>query len=366
MTHPPPNTPRPPSGGNAWRWAAIGGTVLVAAAAFGYTAGWLTPHRLTTARIVNALQGPGDPHPGYRRNHAKGICVSGYFESSGDGAAFSSASFFGQGVRTPVLGRFAVPGGNPYAPDTSVPIRSFALRLTAPDGAQWRTGMNAMPVFPVATPEAFYAQVVATSPDPATGKPDPKKVGAFFAAHPETAAFREWVKTARPSASFATETYYGINAFYFVDPQGMKHAVRWRVVPEQADAGGASAVASGPNVLQPDLESRLAKGAQRWHWLATFANPDDPVNDATKTWPADRKTIDLGTLVIDHAEPQDSGPCRDVNYDPTILPPGIEVSGDPLLAARSAAYADSYRRRTSEEAGVPGYARAKTPATEAR
>ena len=57
-------------------------------------------------------------------------------------------------------------------------------------------------------------------------------------------------------------------------------------------------------------------------------------------------------------QPQQSGPCRDINYDPTVLPHGIETSGDPLLPARSAAYADSYLRRTSEEAHLPGTASA--------
>jgi catalase len=31
-----------------------------------------------------------------------------------------------------------------------------------------------------------------------------------------------------------------------------------------------------------------------------------------------------------------------------VLPPGIEPSDDPLLSARSAVYAASYRRRTGE------------------
>ena len=67
--------------------------------------------------------------------------------------------------------------------------------------------------------------------------------------------------------------------------------------------------------------------------------------------------------MLDRVEPQDSGPCRDVNYDPTVLPDGIQASDDPLLAARSAAYADSYLRRTSEEAGIPGnaYATSEKP-----
>lgn len=347
------SSPQGGPGRGWWRWAVIGGAVAGVAVAFGYVGGWLAPGRLTPQRLVNALQTNGGLHPGYRRNHAKGVCVTGYFEGNGAASAYSTAPFFKVG-RTPVVGRFAVPGGNPYAPDSSVPIRSFALRLTAPDGEQWRTGMNSMPVFPVATPAAFYAQTVATRPDPNTGKPDPAKVKAFFDAHPETAAFRAWVKGAKPSASYVTEAYYSLNAFYLVDASGKRQAVRWRVVPAQTAGVGDVAKAGDPNVLQEDLTRRVADGAQRWKLLLTLAEPGDPVNDATKIWPDGRMTIDAGTVVIDRVAAQDSGPCRDVNYDPTVLPNGIQASGDPLLAARSAAYADSYLRRTSEEAGVPG------------
>lgn len=345
-----------------WRWAVIGGVVAGVAAAFGYVGGWLAPARLTPQRIVDALQRNGGLHPGYRRNHAKGVCVTGYFEGNGAASQYSTAPFF-RAVRTPVVGRFELPGGNPYAPDNSVPIRSLALTLTAPNGAQWRTGMNSMPVFPVTTPEAFYEQTVASRPDPKTGKPDPLKIKAFFDRHPETAAFRKWIKGAKPSASFVTETYYGLNAFYLVDASGRRQAVRWRVVPEQTAAAGDVAKAGEPNVLRDDLTRRIATGAQKWKWLITLAKPGDPVDDATQVWPADRATIDAGTLVLDRVEPQDSGPCRDVNYDPTVLPDGIQASDDPLLAARSAAYADSYLRRTSEEAGIPGnaYATSEKP-----
>ncbi|CAN0617390.1 Catalase-related peroxidase [Burkholderia multivorans] len=349
----------PGRGHGWWRWAVIGGAVASVAAAFGYVGGWLAPQRLTAQRIVDALQRNGGVYPGYRRNHAKGVCVSGYFEGNGEASNYSTAPFFRK-VRTPVVGRFALPGGNPYAPDNSVPIRSLALRMTAPDGEQWRTGMNSMPVFPVATPQAFYEQTVAGRPDPKTGKPDPAKVAAFFAAHPETAAFRAWAKGAKPSSSFVTQSYYALNAFYLVDATGTRRAVRWRVVPEQMAGAGEVAKAGEPNVLQEDLTRRLAEGPQRWHLLITFAAPGDPVEDATRVWPEPRTTIDAGTLVIEREEAQESGPCRDVNYDPTVLPEGIRVSGDPLLAARSAAYADSYLRRTSEEAGVPGAARLVT------
>ena len=338
------------------RFALIAAVLLMIVLAFGYVGGWLAPQRLTAQRLVNQLQANAGVFSGYRRNHAKGVCVAGYFDSSGQAQTYSVAQVFAPG-RTPVVGRFAIPGGNPYAPDNSVPIRSFALRFTQANGQQWRTGMNSMPVFPVATPQAFYAQLQAQQPDPATGKPNPAKVKAFFAAHPETAAFLAWVKTARPSASYATETYWSLNAFEFVDANGQQHAVRWRMVPEASDAatGGGDA-----NYLDADLAQRLAEGPQRWHLLVTLANPGDPTHDATKQWPADRREIDAGTLVLTSTEPQQSGDCRDINYDPTVLPQGIEISDDPLLPARSAAYATSYLRRTSEEAHLPGTA---APAT---
>ena len=69
-----------------------------------------------------------------------------------------------------------------------------------------------------------------------------------------------------------------------------------------------------------------------------------------------------GTLVIESAGPQATGACRDVNYDPTILPAGIAVSDDPVLAARSAAYSASFNRRQREiAAGAAPQATGEAP-----
>ena len=331
-----------------WRWLSTGAVPLLLASAFAWSSGWLTPSRLSPQQLVDALQANAGVHPGYRRNHAKGICVDGTFESNGTASRYSKADLFKRGS-TPLIGRFALPGGNPHAADDGVPIRSFALSLTQANGEQWRTGMNAMPVFAVATPQAFLEQTLASRPDPATGKPDPAKVAAFFASHPETAAFRAWVKTARPSASYATETYHGLNAFYLVDADGIRQAVRWRVVPE-AGTKVEPIAGTAKDHLASDLERRLAAGPLRWRLLVTLANRGDPTDDATKAWPASRTTIDAGTVVIRGVQPEENGACRDINFDPTVLPAGIEVSDDPLLSARSAAYADSHLRRSSEQA----------------
>lgn len=326
------------------RLAGIGLVVLIAIGAFAYVNGALDPQRLTPARVVDVFEQNNGVHPGYRRNHPKGICVAGYFESNGSAAPWSKAQVFGPG-RTPVIGRLALPTGNPYSPDSAAPIRSFAVQFTQPNGQQWRTGMNSMPVFPVGTPEAFIDLQKATGPDPKTGKPDPAKPPAFFAAHPEAQPFLAWVKTAKPSASFATETYNSINAFVLVDAQGKRQAVRWSLMPESK---GDAPAPDSKDYLQQDLSDKLASGPQRWSLLLTLANPQDPTNDASKAWPGEHKTVNAGTLVVDSDSPQLSGGCRDINYDPLVLPSGIEGSDDPLLAARSAAYADSYLRRTRE------------------
>lgn len=347
------NTPTPQSGARICvpcRLGAIGAVVLVLAGGFAYTGGWLAPHRLSTRAIVDQFQRNDGLHEGYRRNHAKGVCVEGYFESNGAAAPLSKAGVFAAG-RTPVIGRLAIPGGNPQAPDGSVPIRSFALMFKQADGQQWRTGMNSVPLFPVHTPEQFYQLLQASQPDLTTHKPDPAKIKAFAEANPALGAFQGWVKGHPPSSGFANAAYYSVNAFYLVDAAGKRQPVRWSVQPELPYAPVASAEKGEASFLAADLTQQLAAGPLRWRLMLTLGAAGDPTDDATQAWPDDRKQVDAGTLVIERASSQaDGGVCRDVNFDPTVLPAGIVASNDPLLAARSAAYAVSYQRRTREEA----------------
>jgi catalase len=83
------------------------------------------------------------------------------------------------------------------------------------------------------------------------------------------------------------------------------------------------------------------------------ANPGDPTADPTKAWPEDRRQLNAGTLVVSRVEAEADGPCRDINFDPTVLPAGLRTSDDPFPAARSAAYAVSYNRRTAEAKDYP-------------
>ena len=332
------------------RYALIAVLVGATAIAFIFVAGWLSPARLSPAKIVNSLEAHDGRHAGFRRAHAKGLCFSGYFDSNGQGGELSTASVFRTG-HYPVIGRFSTGGGQPRAPDGRVVFHAVGLSFSLPHGEQWRTAMDDTPIFLVATPQAFYDFQVATAPDPATGKPDAARVAAFLAMHPETRAFMQWFKDNPVPSSFANGTYYSINAFRFTDGAGLEHTVRWSLVPEAPfEALDKSRLAAlDQNFLFDEVMARLQQGPQRWHLLITVAEPGDVVNDATVQWPATRHSIDAGTLVIDRADTEDDGgACRDITFDPLILPAGIGPSDDPLLSARSAAYSSSLTRRSGE------------------
>jgi catalase len=82
--------------------------------------------------------------------------------------------------------------------------------------------------------------------------------------------------------------------------------------------------------------------------MVIVGQPDDPTNDASLPWPADREQVDVGTLALDRVESDDTSAARDINFDPLVLPAGIAPSDDPVLSARSAVYSQSYTRRTGE------------------
>jgi catalase len=140
---------------------------------------------------------------GFRRNHAKGVAVAGYFESNGNGAELSKAAVFAPG-RTPVVGRFSLSGGHPGMADTPGATRSLALAFALPDATEWRTAMLNLAVFPDNSPQGFYDRLFASKVVPATGQPDPAAMKTFLAAHPETTAAMAVIKQHPPTPGSPT------------------------------------------------------------------------------------------------------------------------------------------------------------------
>ncbi len=336
------------------RLGAIGALLLAVAAAFADVAGWLSPQRLTQASLMEAFSRLNGDHPGFRRNHAKGVCVSGWFNSTGAATLLSKSAMLASG-RVPVIGRFALAGGMPMQADTVSAVRSLALRLVGPDGHEWRTGMNDIPVFAVNSAQAFYEQLLASKPDAATGNPDPQAMKAFLDRHPETERALAIIASRPVTAGFADSTFNSLDAFRLVDEGGRSTPVRWAAVPLEPPPAETPAASGGPdkNYLFEDLIAQIHRRPLKWRLMIIVGQPQDSTVDATIPWPADRAQIDAGTVTLDTVSSEDGGPCTDINFDPLVLPPGIEPSDDPLLSARSATYARSFSLRVEERRAKP-------------
>ena len=223
------------------RTAGIGVVILAVAGAFLNLGGWFSPKALTPVRFTDGFERVNGIYSGFRRNHAKGVCVNGFFESNGQGTRLSKAVVFKAG-RVPVIGRFSLGGGNPYVADAPDTIRGLGLLFRLPGGEEWRTAMINIPVFMVHTPQDFYDQLIATQPDPKTGEPDSERMAAFLASHPETVEAIKVNQSHPPSSGFDNSAYYGLSAFWFVDASGAAIPVRWWMAALQpfvpADATG--------------------------------------------------------------------------------------------------------------------------------
>src|SRR5262245_58815343 len=127
-------------GSTLTRFALIGVVLAAVITIFAYLGGWFVPNALTPARFTDGFEEVNGVHPGFRRNHAKGLGVSGVFESNGNGVRLSKATVFRLG-RVDVIGRFSLGGGQPYIADKPDIVRGLGLQFSVPDGEVWRTAM---------------------------------------------------------------------------------------------------------------------------------------------------------------------------------------------------------------------------------
>ena len=113
---------------------AVGAFLAIDLGAVAYANKWIGPRSLTRETFMDGFRTVFGLHPGFRRNHAKGVVVNGYFDSNGNGRELSKAALFTPG-RTPVIGRFSLSGGNPTVADAPGVAHSWAGPLSAKSAA---------------------------------------------------------------------------------------------------------------------------------------------------------------------------------------------------------------------------------------
>jgi catalase len=322
--------------------ALSGSIVLASLSALG------SEPEVTAPQVVDAIEGVFGVTKGERRNHIKGTCAAGEFVGTAEAAKYSRSALF-SGKPVPVVARFSLAGGNPKAPDTARSARGMALEFRLPGGQLHHMTMLNTPMFGAAHPKTFLALMQATKPDAATGKPDPEKIKAFKAAHPDNQAQADFLAANNPPASYASSAYYGIHTFKFVDAAKKVTLVRWRFVPQDGEKrlSDDEMKTAGPNFLEPALVARTQQGPARWDMMVSIGEAGDSVDNPTLLWPESRRQFKAGTLSITAAKPQKGAECEPINFDPLVMAEGIEPTNDPVLLFRSPAYAVSFGKRLS-------------------
>jgi catalase len=296
-------------------------------------------------QVVDAINDVSGAHAGHRAAHARGTLAAGRFTASGDAAGLTRAPHMqGDPVRATV--RFSNGGGDPGIPDYATEGRGMAVKLYLDDGGRADMVALSLPVFFARTPEDFLEFTRARKPDPETGNPDPERIGAWFAAHPEAGPAIQAAVTAPPPASYATCVYHGLHSFRWVNAAGEGRFGRFRWEPEAGveTLSADEARAGGRTYLQEELAARLAGGGAAFGLVVTLAGPDDPIDDPTAAWPPDREEVVLGRLELTGPEEQRERDGDVLVFDPTRVVDGIELSGDPILRFRRHAYAVSVER----------------------
>jgi catalase len=304
---------------------------------------------VTAPQMIEAFEGTFGAHPGQRRNHIKGTCAAGQFVGTADAAALSRSALF-SGKTIPVVARFSLGGGNPEVPDAAPAPRGMALELHLPGGALQHITMISVPIFAAASPASFRDAIVAAKPDPQTGKPDPEKLKAYAATHPDAMALKVLASHHTPTANYYQTTYFGIHTFKFIDAKGAEHPVKWRFVPRDGTTElSADEMKAAPrDFLEKNLVERTRKAPALWDMIVYVGEPGDPQDDPTLAWPETRRHFTAGTLTVTQATPQQKGAaCEPINFDPLVMSDGIAPTADPVLLFRSPAYAVSYGKRLS-------------------
>ena len=283
----------------------------------------------------------GDHHQ--RAVHAKGVVLDASFEPSDEARKLSNAAVFNGKIAATV--RLSDTTGLPDIPDAdpNASPHGMAIKFKLEDGSEMDLVTHSFNGFPAANAKDFgdFLKAAAAS-GPKAAKPTP--IEQYLAAHPNAVPFL--TKQNPPPESFATTTYFGVNAFALVDRKGTKMIVRFRLVPAAGDKylDAAAAAAKGPAYLMDEIAERVAKAPVVFEWFAQIAQQGDDANDPSTPWPEDRKLVKLGALSITGMAADQEGLSKSLLFLPNNVPEGI-VPVDPMIEVRSEAYPISFSER---------------------
>jgi catalase len=325
-------------------------------------------------RLVEAVIAdfPDDLRPDmeHRRPvHTIGIGLKGHFRASEAARHWCVAKHF-QGDPVSVNVRFSNGAGGPVQHDGWSDVRGMATRFHLPDGSA--TDLIAMTLreFFSRTVDDFLAFSKASEMQPFTREgawqkfkdmlhlvqplanplPGQTMTGAggalAYSNHhlPDQLAVFDVGGIGAP-VSYARAMFHAVHTFILTDPDGMRHPVRFDWRPTAGVKVTDPSLPPVDDYLQPEIRERVKRWPVEFLLVATVAEAWDAIDDPTRPLPTHRKRVMMGTLTLTEVAADQEAECEKLGFNPCRLVPGIELSGDPILAARKDAYQWSQRRR---------------------
>ncbi len=295
--------------------------------------------------------------------HARGSAAHGHFELKKSLKKYTRAKILTEtGKRTEVFVRFSTVAGGAGSIDTPRDVRGFAVKLYTSEG-NWDLVGNNIPVFFIQDAIKFPDLVHAVKMEADRGYPQAGSAHDtfwdFVGLMPETMHMIMWAMSDRAiPRSLRMIEGFGVHSFRLVNEKDESVFVKFHWKPRlglQSTCWDEAVKIAGadPDYHRRDLYEAIDSGAfPEWDMgvqVITQAQADAlpfDILDATKLIPEEMIPIEIiGTLVLDRNPDNFFAETEQAAFLPSNLPPGIDVSDDPLLQGRLFSYLDTQLSR---------------------
>lgn len=295
--------------------------------------------------------------------HARGSAAHGYFELTESLAEFTRAKILTEvGVKTELFTRFSTVAGGAGSVDTPRDVRGFAVKFYTKEG-NWDLVGNNIPVFFIQDAIKFPDLIHAVKMEADRGYPQAASAHDtfwdFIGLMPEATHMIMWAMSDRTiPRSLRMMEGFGVNTFRLLNDRDEPTFVKFHWRPKlgtQSTCWDEAVKIAGadPDYHRRDLFEAIEKGDfPEWEFGVQLLSQEEAdalpfdILDATKLIPEELVPIRvIGRMVLNRNPDNFFAETEQVAFLPTNMPPGIDVSEDPLLQGRLFSYQDTQLSR---------------------
>jgi len=294
-----------------------------------------------------------------RAVHARGVGAHGVFVANGNASKISKAKVFKKDAETPVFVRFSTVLGSRGSADSVRDTRGWATKFYTEEG-NWDLVGNNIPVFFIQDAIKFPDIIHAGKPRPDREIPQAQSAHDtfwdFVGQHTEATHHTLWNMSDRGiPRSLRMMEGFGIHTFRFINDAGETTLVKFHWKPKfgvHSQVWEEAQITGGmdPDFHRRDLYNAIEAGAfPQWDLgVQVFPDTEDQMFegidllDPTKLVPEELAPVEIiGTMTLNKNPRNYFEEVEQVAFCPSHLPPGIDITADPLLQGRLFSYLDT-------------------------